>query len=117
MVGHRRGGEGRGSEESGWWKRGRDELYNYMYQNSLYMYVFIRSAQGSQAALLESRHQLDRWITVHEMSSLLAYTVEYCQSAPPYFHARMARKGGGINGSDRFCTRGEPPILISAPPP
>ena len=39
---------------------------------------------------------------------------------PPYFHARMARKRGGggrINGSDRFCTRGAPPILISAPRP
>ena len=42
---------------------------------------------------------------------------------PPYFHVRMARKRGGaggggrINGSDRFCTRGAPPILISAPRP
>ena len=37
---------------------------------------------------------------------------------PPYFHARIARKRGGrINGSDRFCTRGAPPILISAPRP
>ena len=49
-------------------------------------------------------------------------TVVYRQSAPPYFHTRMARKrggggGGGINGSDRFSTRGAPPILISAPRP
>ena len=37
---------------------------------------------------------------------------------PPYFHARMARKRGGwINGSDQFSTRGAPPILISAPRP
>ena len=53
---------------------------------------------------------------------LFRTTVEYRQSAPPpYFHARMARKRGGgggrINGSDRFCTRGAPPILISAPRP
>ena len=52
--------------------------------------------------------------------SLMIYM--YCSlpsERPPYFHARMARKRGGggggrINGSDRFSTRGAPPILISA---
>ena len=45
-------------------------------------------------------------------------TVEYRQSAPPIFTLGWQERGGGggrINGSDRFCTRGAPPILISAP--
>ena len=45
-------------------------------------------------------------------------TVEYRQSAPPIFTLGWQERGGGrINGSDRFCTRGAPPILISAPHP
>ena len=52
------------------------------------------------------------------MQALSLYTVEYRQSAPPIFTLGWQERGGGrINGSDRFCTRGAPSILISAPRP
>ena len=52
------------------------------------------------------------------MIIMSAHTVEYRQSAPPIFTGKKEGGGGGrINGSDRFCTRGAPPILISAPRP
>ena len=77
-------------------------LYTYTYN------VSIRVSSHKQSCIITRINIISIRVKIH------VYTVVYQQSAPLYFHARIARKwgweGGQINGGDQFSTRETPPF-------